>query len=270
MPLSSASCAGLLDDHRNAGVGVVHGDAAAHGPRADDGGLADIVGFGLFRNVRNLGDGSFAEEGVNQRFRLGRKQAFLEKFGFRDRSRPRNCREWRPRRLQSRPAEPSGRASFCRACSRATAKTVTFLAASCKFFAALAGLERQLAATASRANFTAPSSRSPSTILSRIPHARARSWRPTRLAERAHLHGFRDAGETRQPLRSTRAGNDAELHFRLTHLRRRDRDAIMAGHGDFQSAAERRAVDRHDHGLSRILNLQQHRIEGQPRPWCRR
>ena len=69
------------------------------------------------------------------------------------------------------------------------------------------------------------------------------------LAERAHLDRLGDARQPRQPLRAGRAGNDAELHFRLSDLRRGDRDAIVPGHGDFEAAAERRAVDRQTTGL---------------------
>jgi hypothetical protein len=61
---------GFLDDDRDAGIGVVHRNTAAHGTRADDGGLLDVVGFGVLGNVRDFGHGAFAEEGVDQRFRL--------------------------------------------------------------------------------------------------------------------------------------------------------------------------------------------------------
>ena len=43
MPRSSASCAGFLQHHRNARVGVIHRDAAAHGSRADDGRAPNVV-----------------------------------------------------------------------------------------------------------------------------------------------------------------------------------------------------------------------------------
>ena len=40
------------------------------------------------------------------------------------------------------------------------------------------------------------------------------------FAERAHLRGLRDARQARQPLRAAGAGDDPELHFRLSDLRR--------------------------------------------------
>ncbi len=77
-------------------------------------------------------------------------------------------------------------------------------------------------ATTSRAKATAPGSRSPSTILSRMP-ASQRVGGPDRFAAGAHLRGLGDAGQTRQPLRAACAGDEPELHLRLADLRARRR-----------------------------------------------
>ena len=54
----------------------------------------------------------------------------------------------------------------------------------------------------------------------------------------AHLEGLGDTSQPRKSLGSASPGNDAELHFRLTHLRRRDRNAVVAAHRGFEPAAE--------------------------------
>ena len=82
-----------------------------------------------------------------------------------------------------------------------------------------------------------------------------------RIAHRAHLGRVDDAGQSRQPLRPGRAGDDAELDLRLANLGVRDSDAVMAGLCDFESAAEGRAVDRTHDRLGTIFDRQECRIE---------
>ena len=74
-----------------------------------------------------------------------------------------------------------------------------------------------------------------------------------RLAGDAHLDRLFDADQARQPLRALGAGDDAEVHLRLAHLRVGDRNAVVTGHGQFEAAAERGAVQRHDHRLRAVL-----------------
>ena len=61
---------GFDDGHRNAGIGEAHGDAAAHGAGADDGGTLDIVGLCIFRQVGDLGRRALGEEYMALGFRL--------------------------------------------------------------------------------------------------------------------------------------------------------------------------------------------------------
>ena len=68
--------------HGNARVGKVHRNAAAHCACADDCGFGYRKQRRAFRNVRNLGDFAFTEEGVNHRFRLIGEEAFLKEFAF--------------------------------------------------------------------------------------------------------------------------------------------------------------------------------------------
>ncbi len=70
-----------------------------------------------------------------------------------------------------------------------------------------------------------------------------------RVAFGAHLDAFGDAHQTRQALRPACAGYDAELHFGLAQLSIRSGDAVVAGHGQLQTTAESRAVNRHYDGF---------------------
>ena len=55
---------GLDDRHRDAGIGEVHGDAAAHGAGADDAALADLARLHAGRHVRHLLGLALGEEDV--------------------------------------------------------------------------------------------------------------------------------------------------------------------------------------------------------------
>ena len=110
----------------------------------------------------------------------------------------------------------------------------------------------------SRAKATAPFSRSPSI---RLIHDAGfqRVLRLDRIAACAHLNRFGDAGQARQALRAAGAGNEAELHFRLANLRIGRGHAVVAGHGQFQSAAESGAMNGHHDWLGAVFDLQQQR-----------
>ena len=81
-----------------------------------------------------------------------------------------------------------------------------------------------------------------------------------RLSGHAHVQGLLDADETRQPLRALGAGNDPEVDLGLADERLRHGDAEVAGHGDLETAAERRAMNRHDHGLGAVFDARQQRV----------
>ncbi len=104
----------------------------------------------------------------------------------------------------------------------------------------------------------APARRSPSINLSMMPSFQS-FFRRDRIAVGAHFHRGGDARKSGQTLRSSRARNDAELHFGLADLRRRNGDAIVAGHREFQAAAKRGAVNRNDDRLSTVFDTQKKR-----------
>ncbi len=62
------------------------------------------------------------------------------------------------------------------------------------------------------------------------------------------------AGKTRKPLRSAPAGHEAELHFGKANPRLFRRHPVMAGEGDFEAAAERRAMQRGHDGLGTVFD----------------
>ena len=59
------------------------------------------------------------------------------------------------------------------------------------------------------------------------------------------------ADETRKALRSSIAGNQAELDFGLPELGFVTRDAHVTRHREFTAATEREPIHRGDHGFGR-------------------
>ena len=106
----------------------------------------------------------------------------------------------------------------------------------------------------------APSSRSPSITASTMPAATA-PRAPAIGLPSVHISSA-SAGphKPRQPLRAACAGNDAELHLGLTHLRGGDGDAVVARHRELEAAAERVAVNRGDERLAGVFELLQARV----------
>ena len=82
-----------------------------------------------------------------------------------------------------------------------------------------------------------------------------------RFAARAHLGGFRHAGQPRQPLRAAGTGNQSDLDLRLADLRVRARHAVMARHRHFQSAAEPGAVDGDHDRFRAVFQCGEQRVE---------
>ena len=73
---------GFLEQHGDAGVGVVHGDAAAHGARADHRRRADFGGGGILRHAGNLAGFALGEEQADQVVGFGGEHAIGEQIDF--------------------------------------------------------------------------------------------------------------------------------------------------------------------------------------------
>ena len=84
-------------------------------------------------------------------------------------------------------------------------------------------------------------------------HLQARLARHV-LARRHHLQRLLRPHDARQPLRAAGAGQQAEIDFRQAAAGGGHGHAVVTGERHFQAAAQRRAVDRGDHGLGRILD----------------
>ena len=66
------------------------------------------------------------------------------------------------------------------------------------------------------------------------------------------------ADQPRQTLRAATARNKSELDFRLAEFRGLHSDPDGAGHRRLAAAAERKPVDRCNHGLAEILDVIEH------------
>ena len=92
------------------------------------------------------------------------------------------------------------------------------------------------------------------------PIDKARLQRLCRLdgpSRHAHRQRRLDADQPRQALGAFGAGDDAEVHLRLSQLRVWHGHAVVPGHGHLEAAAERRAVHRHHDGLGTVLDAGQ-------------
>jgi hypothetical protein len=89
-----------------------------------------------------------------------------------------------------------------------------------------------------------------------------RLLRADRSAGQHQIERRRHADQPRQPLRSERARQQAEMDFRKPHSRARMRDPAMTRQGKLQAAAERRAVERRHHRLGTGLDAREHRVVG--------
>ena len=87
-----------------------------------------------------------------------------------------------------------------------------------------------------------------------------RSTGGERLAVGAHPHGQFAADEARQALCPARARDQAEQHFRLAEPGVIRGHTVVTGHGEFETAAERVAVDGGDERLGGVFELIQQRV----------
>ena len=242
---------GVHDLHVIAEIGERHGDAAAHRARADHRGCMELARLHIGRQVGQLCDLALGEEGVAQRAGFLGVFQFLEERGL--------------------ACEPFIERHVARGFHRFDAAVWRLLVA-CPAGDRLAGgvedpgivqRHRAVAHAGQRANI------GDAARISDCGGAQVGAFRQ-HLVENAigqrlrggHVaaggdHVQRDlrAGQPRQALRAATAGEDADLHLRQPDLRGRHRDAVVAGHGVLQPAAQRVAVDGGDH---RLLAAVQH------------
>ena len=216
--------------------------------------------------ARHLGHGALGEERVDERLGLFGPGALEEQLALAHGSpwsngsvaaaaiastatsgASRCVAPWRPARVRPR-ASRAGRSA----------------AAACPYARACGAAAR--AGPLSRAPATRrPATRSPSTIQSMSPACSASSA----LMGRPETHiSSAFSTPTRRGSRCVPfgAGNDAEVHLGLSQPGVAARHAVVAGHRQFQPAAERGAVHRHHHGLGAVLDAAEEVVHvGRPR-----
>ena len=241
---------GFLEYDRNSGVGEYHGDAAAHGAGADDRGRIDRNDRRFFRNIGDLGHFAFAEEDVDERLRLVGVEAVDEQPGL---------------DLASLLERQSG-GGFDGVDGGQRSDQVALLLArgvagrgedrrvlfgSTQFLVALARFGSWLCGDLAGESHGAVQQVAVDQLIhdAGLQRVGCLDW----IAVGAHLNCLGDAGEAGQALRASGSGDEAEFHFRLSDLRAGRGHAVVAGHGHFQSAAERRAVNGHDDGLGAVF-----------------
>ena len=242
----------LLEQDRDAGVGVDHRDAAPHGPRADNGRPLDGQDRGLLGDAGDLGHFPFAEEDVDQRLRLVREQAFAEQLGLflqalgkGQGGRRRDGLDGFQRRQQVA-ARPSTRGTHfhqLHVVGHLIAELLCELARPAEELAAGQDLARKAGRLLEQVSRDDP-----------VEDARvACLGRGDGIAAGAHLRRPGHACQPRQPLRAAGSRNEPELDFRLTDLRRRHPDAIVTRHGQLEPAAKGETVDGTDDRLGKLL-----------------
>ena len=247
----------LLEQHRNSGVSEHHGNAAAHGARAEHRDRVHRDRGRVFGNIGDFANLALAEEQVNERLRLIGEEAIVEQLSARFCSLLRTGAWFQPRLRQWRRAERSGRAAFCGSSRGPLRKWPRWPTASPSFSCALAGLRGRLSG-----NFASESNRTRQQVSIAEPVNDPKLQcllGADRGAFSAHRDGFFRSGQAGQTLSSARAWNNSELHFRLTELRIGRSHAVMGRHRQLQAATQSAPMNRRDDGLRAVLQMAEQR-----------
>ncbi len=242
------------DRHGDADVEEIHRDAAAHRAGADHADLLDGQRRRVVGDIGDLPDLALGEEHVALRLRLRRRQQFqkrralaLDAFVERQFDRVADRADRALPGLEAAEFLRVGladRVEDFRLAARG--KDLVFEVA---HFSKRHLLVDRLARERERAFAQLALLDEP------VDHAAfKRLLRGDRRSRKDRLERRFRADQARQALRAAGAGDQAELDFRQADFCARDRDPIMRDQRDLEAAAERRAVDRRDDGLSAILD----------------
>src|SRR5262249_55061084 len=249
--------------HRDADVGEVHGDAAAHGAGADHDRLADLRRRRLRRHVGNLGRLALGEEEVALGLRLWRVERLEEELALPRQALVEGLVDRRLHRFDAR----LGRLEA--ACL--TRDRLAELAEDLGLAARGGDLVAQVTHLAQRSLLV-------DDALGERNRARAEvalddlvdQTEPLRLfaadgiAPDDHRQRLVDADEPRQSLRPAGTRDETELDLGLAEPRRLHRDTPVTRHRHFEPATERGAVnggdDRLRAALDDLLHLRQRRL----------
>ena len=256
------SLVSVAENHGNAGVDQGHGDAAAHGARANDRGLADFQRARVLRNVGNFRDTALREEGMDQRSGFIRGEAAVRNFFlFRETLFPR-------KRRSGLDGFDSGEGRFHIAPNLRRLLTACGIDRRVGFRRSelLDAVAGPLVGTAIR-HLACKSDGAAAEISfdDPIDQAKAKGLRRLdRLSGNAHIHGSGDTDQSRQTLRSLSARDDAEIHFGLSHLRFGRCNAIVRRHGQFHAAPQCGAVKRNDYRPGKVFDRLQQGMQVEP------
>ena len=248
----------ILDRHRQSRVGAGHGNAAAHRARTDNRDAGDRPRRRLRRQTADLRRGTFGEEEMNERLGLLGLDALEEQRPLTLAAlveRQRSGRFDRVDNLQRRHLLAPGLRRQL-ACRREQRRVLVRRAQVLRPLAGLADTRghRHVARKTNRAlDEVAVDDAIDQTGGVRITGLE-------RLSGHAHVERFPDADEARQPLRALGARNDPEVDLRLPDQGIRHGDPEVSGHGDLETAAERGAMNRHDHRLGAVFDPRQERV----------
>ena len=245
---------GLDDGHRETGVQEVHGDAAAHGSGADHADLGDRQDGGVLRHVGQLPHLTLGEEhvalggGLDAGDQLQEQLALdLDAFVEGEVHRRLDALDIVFRRQEAAELAAIGLAEVSEDL-RLAAGGLDLLVLVANF-PQRALLGQHLGGEGDGGVAQVPFRRQ----LVDEAHGQ-RGFRRHMLAGGDHLQRLFRADDAGQTLRAARAGQEAKVHFRQADLGRRNRDAVVGAERDFQPAAQRRAVDRGDHGLWAVFH----------------
>ena len=251
------------DRHRNADVGEVHRDAAAHRAGAEDAAGLDVDDRCVLGDVGDLVGGALGEEGIalGGGLRAGHQlheEATLDLDALVERQ-----VRGRLDALHDvlRREEPAGLAGDRRAELRE--QFVVALGLGDLLVTITHTCEREVLGDGSSGErHRCAAQRSDIAVDDLVDEARVERLGGADVATRRHhLERLGHAGEAGKTLRATTAGQQAEVDLGQAELRRRDGDPVVRGESGFESTPEGGAVDRGDHRDRRILHRRLHLVE---------
>ena len=247
--------------HGDTGVQKIHGDAAAHGSRADDGYRRDRAQRSIGGTIRNFGSRALTEKQVAQRpaLRRGHQAGKDGLLGGQPgvKSLPRGGL-YRVHTLQRR--------------RQILGRRIQHIAHKLKVRIALRVAARQRTHQRQRAYSSHGAGESNGLVQQRI-RTGAYALKQTlagyirqplssyRLATHDHVQGWLDPDDARQPLRAPGTGQQPQLDLGQGHLRTRRGDTVVAAQRQLQPATHGRAVDRGHHRLAGLLQRRNHGMQ---------
>ena len=247
--------------HRDTRVQKIHGDAAAHGARADDGHRRHGAQRSVRGQIRNLGRRTLTEKQVAQRPALrrghqARKDGLLgSQPGIEGLPRGGLHRVHtlqRRRQVFSRRAQHIAHKLKVRIALRVAARQRTHQRQR-PYSSHCSGESERLVQQRIRAGAEA--------LEQALAGYGGQPLRWNRLAAHDHVQGRLHPDDAGQALRTSGTGQQPQLDLGQGHLRARSSHAVVASEGQLQPATHDRAVDRGHHRLGGLLQRSNHRVQ---------